>query len=175
MSEHKLTISGKNISIDEYVTPDFARKVIALLYSDSSAIVEAPDAPLQKTIEPKIDSEVPNKTIEKNDTESEFAIFCKKHDVRRYCEVVLATGVYLAMNGKESFDIKDYRALFLDYKGAKATNAPSNIEWALDNNWIAKVDEQSYKVTPAGRRVLNENFPDSVRGSTRGKSKAKAK
>ncbi|MFH4861307.1 hypothetical protein WMQ30_22415 [Vibrio diabolicus] len=175
MSEHKLTISGKNISIDEYVTPDFARKVIALLYSDNSAIVEAPEALPQKNVEPTADSAVTTTTIGTNDTESDFAIFCKNHDVRRYCEIVLAAGVYLAMKGKESFDIKDYRALFLEYKGTKATNAPSNIEWALDINWITRVDEQSYKVTPAGRRVLNESFPDSVRGSTRGKSKRKAK
>lgn len=178
MSEHKLTISGINISIDEYVTPDFARKIIALLYSDSSAIVKAPQASPTKEIIPKTGTNLLDslgKVIELDNFQSDFTIFCKKHDARRYCEVVLAAGVYLAEKGIESFKIKDYRELFFELKGKQSTNAPSNIKWALDNNWISKVDEQSYKVTPAGRRVLNEHFPDSVRGSTRGKSKKKAK
>lgn len=178
MSEHRLTISGINISIDEYVTPDFARKIIALLYSDSSAIVKAPQPSPKNATKPMVSSatlDTLKTTIESDNSQSDFRNFCKKHDARRYCEVVLAAGVYLTDKGKESFSIKDYRALFLELKGKQSTNAPANINWALDNNWISKVGEHSYKVTPAGRRVLNENFPDSVRGSTRGKSKKKIK
>ncbi|WP_299809387.1 hypothetical protein [uncultured Shewanella sp.] len=173
MSEHRLSISGKNISIDEYVTPDFARKIIALLYSDSSVIVDIPQGAAQDHPKDKIEKTPIAKVLTTSDSKSDFTTFCEKHDVRRYCEVALAVGVYLASKGRESFDIKDYRKLFLEHKGSNPTNAPSNIEWALNNNWIAQIDTQNYKVTPSGRRVLNENFPDSVRGSTRGKPKKK--
>ncbi|MDD9180681.1 MULTISPECIES: hypothetical protein [Aliivibrio] len=167
MSNHKLTISGKNISIDEYVTPEFARKIIALLYSDSSSIIDNP----QNIQTPQSDTKKTAPLAEKEDVNTIFTQFCKSHDVRRYCEIVLAVGIYLSEQGKEYFTIKDYRNFFEQLKGLKATNAPANIRWALDINWIADAGDNKYKVTAAGRRVLKEKFPDSVRGSTRGKPK----
>tara|TARA_R110001583_G_scaffold194365_1_gene365095 strand:+ start:605 stop:1177 length:573 start_codon:yes stop_codon:yes gene_type:complete len=163
MNNHKITISGQNINIDEYITPDFARKIISLMYSDGTAILEPPTAPeVIKVITPPV-----KKVLKKSD----FKIFCEAHDVRRYCEVALAVGVYLAKQGQELFTVKDYRALFKELKDAKATNAPSNIAWAIKNNWIIDVGNKTYKVKPAGRKVLKEKFPDSVRGSTRGELK----
>jgi len=166
MSHHKLTITGKNISIDEYVTPDFARKIISLLYADDSALVEEP-----KNIKTALTEKKTKKATSKEPVL--FELFCEKYGVRRYCEVVLAAGVYLSEKGNDFFTIKDYHILFSELKGTKATNAPANVRWALNNNWINEFEKNKYKVTTAGKRVLEEKFPDSVRGSTRGNSKKK--
>lgn len=163
MNSHKLTISGKNINIDEYITADFARHIISLLYKDGTAIVEAPAIPEIIDVAPPKEEKVVKS--------SEFKAFCDAHDVRRYCEIALAVGVYLTQKGQELFTIKDYRTLFEELKGAKATNAPSDLKWAVENNWISEVKSQTYKVKPAGKKVLKEKFPESVRGSTRGTRK----
>ncbi|GAA0779716.1 MULTISPECIES: hypothetical protein [Pseudomonadati] len=163
MNSHKITISGQNINIDEYITPDFARKIISLIYSDETAILPPPEEGVAVSVVAPQEKKVLK--------ESKFKVFCEEHDVRRYCEVALAVGVYLAKQGQELFTVKDYRALFEELKNAKATNAPSNIAWAIKNNWIKDVGNKTYKVRPAGRKVLKEKFPDSVRGSTRGDPK----
>ncbi len=45
MKKHKITISGQNINIDEYITHDVASKIILLMYSDGTAILETNAAP----------------------------------------------------------------------------------------------------------------------------------
>jgi hypothetical protein len=163
MDHHKLVITGKNISIDEYVTPEFARKVIALMYADENAVLSPP------TVSDTINLAKPVES--KTHKNTEFQLFCKENDVRRYCEIVLAVGAFLSNKGQDTFTTGDYRSLFEDLKNTKPTNAPKNIDWAIKNNWIIDIGNKTYKVKSAGRKVLKEKFPEAVRGSTRGDPK----
>ncbi len=161
MGTCKISISGNGINIEQGISEELAKELAVIVLTRGS-----------------LDTQKENKAgfnddIEKNSKvyiaslKNKFISFVKDHNANRACELVACAGVFLEKNGQPTFTKKEYREMFAHVRGKPSTNAPADLKWATNSNWVNCIGDDQYKVTSIGKKVVREKFPNTVKGSTR--------
>ncbi|MFM9995572.1 MAG: hypothetical protein ACKVU4_07195 [Phycisphaerales bacterium] len=166
-SEYKVSIKGAELSFEQTVSIDLAKRIVAMAASGGAASFAGGDKGGHGQ---QAQSHQSQAGTEDAPALSEYVAAC---EAKRNIEYITAIGEFMRKHrGKTTFTEQDLETGFEDAAKGVPQNLSRDITWAKKASWIAPKTgaDGQYYVTVTGREAIADKFSLA----TRAKSKASA-